>query len=251
MMEPRPDGDRPNLTARIVDSLGRAIVTHSFDADRPFPVEAALCRQLGASRPVLREALKMLTAKGLLRARQRSGTIVQAEDQWNLLDPDVLRWMLERPFSSDLLIDFTQMRMAIEPRAAALAATAATAEQQAAMTRAIARMVAAERGEDDALEADIALHSAVLRASNNRFFRQFTGMSETTLRFSIGWTNARKGVALASAADHKRVVDAILAGSPTRAAAEMRDLIQGALDLMLADAGTLPNHRLGIAAPTN
>lgn len=217
-----------------MDALGREIVTARYTLDSPFPVEAELCVRFGASRPIVREAVKMLTAKGLLLARQRSGTVVLAEDRWNLLDPDVLRWMLERPFSLDLLVDFTQMRLAIEPRAAALVARQATAEQRSLIGDAIARMYAAERGEEDPLEADIGFHTAILAASGNRFMRQFTGLSETTLRFSILRTNAQKGVVRASAEEHDRVVRAILAADAEGAAHAMSELIQGVLELLLA-----------------
>lgn len=222
-----------NLTGSIVNDLGLAIVTETYRPGEPFPTEAELCLRYGASRPVLREAVKMLTAKGLLLGRKRAGTLVQPEDNWNLLDPDVLRWMLQRKFSIDLLIDFTEIRMSIEPRAAALAAHSASGPQRRAIMDAIQRMVAADRGEEDALEADIAFHIAVLEASNNRFMRQFTGLAETTLRFSIRRTNEYKGVPRANARDHKRVADAIIEGEARLAADRMSELIRGALELLL------------------
>jgi DNA-binding FadR family transcriptional regulator len=230
----RSPSDGRNLTAHIVHDLGRAIVTERYPSGEPFPVEADLCRQYSASRPVLREAVKMLTAKGLLSSRPRQGTRVQPESQWNLLDPDVLRWILERKFSIDLLIEFTDVRLAIEPRAAALAAETATGSQRAQLVAAIDRMVAADNGDDDALAADIAFHVAVLNASNNRFLRQFTDLAETTLRFSIRATNEYKGVPQANADEHKRVADAIIAGDAEGASREMYTLIEGALDLLLS-----------------
>lgn len=224
-----------NLTRTIVDDLGRAIVTQKY-ADESFPFESDLCTRYNASRSVVREAVKMLTAKGLLEARKRVGTVVQPESEWSMFDSDVLRWLLERDFSIDLLIDFTQMRLAIEPRAASLAAQVATGPQRKAMTHAIEQMFAAERGEDDPLEADIAFHVAVLDASNNRFLRQFKDLADATLRFSIRRTNEYKGVSRASAADHKVVLDAILQGDVELAAKAMFDLIASALELLL-DAG--------------
>lgn len=159
-----------------------------------------------------REAVKMLTAKGLLGAGPRRGTWVQPEDRWNLLDPDVLGWLLERKFSPAVLIEFSEIRLAVEPGAAARAARAAGPAEKAAVSAAIERMQAAERGEDDPLDSDIAVHVAVLRASGNRFYAQLTGLIATALRFSIRTTNRYKGVRLASVADHKRVADAIQAG---------------------------------------
>jgi DNA-binding FadR family transcriptional regulator len=231
--------DGLNLTASIVADLGHAIVTELYQANGSFPTEAELCQRYGASRPVVREAVKMLTAKGLLLARKRAGTVVQPEATWNLLDPDVLKWMLERNFSIELLIDFTDIRMGIEPRAAVLAAHSATGVQRRAIMDAISRMVAAERGDEDALESDIGFHVAVLEASNNRFIRQFTDLVETTLRFSIRRTNEYKGVPRASVRDHKRVADAIIAGDADQAGVRMSELIKGALDLLLA-AGKQP-----------
>ncbi|MDP1028773.1 FadR/GntR family transcriptional regulator [Sphingomonas sp. KR1UV-12] len=234
-----PADEGRNLTATIVNDLGLAIVTQTFLPGQPFPTEAELCQRYDVSRPVLREAVKMLTAKGLLLGRKRAGTVVQPEDVWNLLDPDVLRWTLQRDFSIDLLIDFTEIRMSIEPRAATLAAHSASGPQRRAIMDAVGRMFAADRGEEDALEADIAFHIAVLEASNNRFMRQFTGLVDTTLRFSIRRTNEYKGVPRASARDHKKVADAIMEGQPVLAGERMSELIRDALDLLLT-AGKHP-----------
>jgi DNA-binding FadR family transcriptional regulator len=221
-----------NLTHSTANSLGAAIVTGVYSADNPIPIEAELCRQYGASRSVVREAVKMLNAKGLLGSRPRLGTWVQPEENWNLLDPDVLGWLLERKYSTALLIEFTELRLAAEPGAAALAARVAGPEEKAALRAAIERMQAAERGDDDPLEPDIAFHVAVLKASRNRFYAQLTGFTATALRISIRMTNRYKGVRLASVADHKKVADAIIAGRSAAAGEAMRRLIQEALDLI-------------------
>lgn len=231
----KPAAPTQNLTTRIVNELGIAIVTGKYSEQNPFPVEGDLCKRLDVSRPVLREAVKMLTAKGLLKARPRHGTWVQPVEHWNLLDPDVLRWMLERKFSLKLLIQFTEIRLAVEPGAAALAAQNAGAAERAGIAKGIARMLAADRGDDDPLESDIAFHAAVLRASGNPFYAQMRELIETALRFSIRLTNTYKGVRLASVLDHKRVADAIAAGDAKAAERTMRALIQEALDLMLAE----------------
>ncbi|MBW4330294.1 FCD domain-containing protein [Stakelama sp. CBK3Z-3] len=181
-----------NLTYGMLDHLGKQIVTGAFE-DTPFPTEAELSKQLGVSRSVTREAVKMLTAKGLLSARPRQGTLVQPAASWNLFDADVLRWLLDRKFSIELLAQFNQLRSAIEPAAAALAAQAADADGIAAIDAGYARMVAAEAGEDDTLAADIAFHLAILRASANPFFAQFRDVVATALQTSIRFTNRIKG----------------------------------------------------------
>jgi DNA-binding FadR family transcriptional regulator len=221
-----------SLTHRITHNLGVAIVTGVYSEENPVPIEADLCRQYKASRPVLREAVKMLTAKGLLVSRPRLGTQVQPEAQWNMLDPDVLGWLLERKFSPSLLMEFNEIRLAVEPGAAELAARVATEADKTAIQAAIVRMQAAENGDDDPLDSDIAFHVSVLRASRNRFYSQLTGFIATALGFSIRMTNRNKGVKLASSADHKKVADAIIAGRPAAAHDAMRKLIREAMDLI-------------------
>src|SRR5919205_2584581 len=152
-------GAARNLTFGMLDELGKAIVTGAYETER-FPTEAELAVRHGVSRSVTREAVKMLTAKGLLTARPRKGTSVLPSSSWNLFDPDVLRWLLERKFSLELLRQFSELRIAIEPAAAALAAAAADEAGRAAIAAGYERMVAAEAGDDDPLEADIAFHIA-------------------------------------------------------------------------------------------
>ncbi|VXC73259.1 FadR/GntR family transcriptional regulator [Sphingomonas sp. AX6] len=219
-----------NLTYGMLDSLGRAIVTGSY-TDRTFPTEAELAKQHGVSRSVTREAVKMLTAKGLLSARPRQGTTIQPPGSWNLFDADVLRWLLERQFSIDLLRHFNELRVAIEPEAAALAAQHGDDKDFASITAGLERMVVAERGEDDPLEADIAFHVAILRASKNPFYTQFRDVVETALRTSIRFTNRIKG-RTASVADHAAVCDAILARDGDSARTAMRHLIGEVLQLI-------------------
>lgn len=221
-----------SLTQQIVNELGLAIVRGKYGAENSFPIEADLCEQFGVSRSVLREAVKMLTSKGLLRARPRQGTWVQQEEAWNLLDPDVLRWLLERKFSIDLLSDFTEVRLAIEPQAAAFAAVRATDVEKQAIADALDRMQSAEYGDDDPLLSDIAFHVAILEASGNRFFGQLKDLVETALRISIRLTNQYKGVALASVADHRKVYDAINAGDAESARIASLALVQEANELI-------------------
>lgn len=212
-----------NLTFGLQELLGRAIVVGEYN-EKPFPNENELVKQHGISRSVTREAVKMLAAKGLLGARPKQGTFVMPAEAWNLFDADVLRWLLERRPSTELLRRFNELRMGVEPQAAALAARSADDEQRAAIVQGLERMKAAERGDDDPLDADIAFHVAILRATDNPFYIQFRGMVATALRVSIRVTNRVAG-RTASIADHAAVCDAILARDPVRAASAMQALI--------------------------
>jgi DNA-binding FadR family transcriptional regulator len=219
-----------NLTHGLLDALGRAIVTGRYDHG-PFPTEAELAKQHGVSRSVTREAVKMLTAKGLVSARPRQGTIVQPRSSWNLFDTDVLRWLLNRKFSLELLRQFNQLRIAIEPEAAALAALLADDNDREAISAGLQRMKAAGTGADDILEADIAFHVAVLKGSKNPFYAQFQDMVATALRSSIQFTNRIKGHS-ASIPDHAAVEQAILKRQPDKARTAMKKLVGDVLDLI-------------------
>ena len=221
-----------NLTYSIVQELGASIVSGDYSPDDKFPIEADLCKQFGASRSILREAVKMLTAKGLVGARPRQGTWVEPENNWNFLDPDVLGWPLERKLDIELLEEFTEMRLAVEPLAAAMAAKRAKDSDLILIKNSLARMQAAERGDDDPHESDIAFHISVLKASNNRLIGQLEGLISTALRFSIRLTNRFKGVEFASVEDHEAVAKAILARKPKAAAKAMTNIIDEAMELI-------------------
>jgi DNA-binding FadR family transcriptional regulator len=235
MDRPKPQLGR-NLTYGMLDSLGRDIVLGKY-SDRPFPTEADLTEQHGVSRSVTREAVKMLTAKGLLSARPRQGTAVQPSGNWNLFDTDVLRWLLERRFSIDLLRQFNELRVAIEPEAAALAAKVADADDLASISAGLDRMREAERGSDDPLDADIAFHIAILQATKNPFYGQFQNIVSTALRTSIRFTNRIKG-RTASVDDHAAVQEAIARRHPDKARKAMRHLI-GEVLILIDDAAEI------------
>lgn len=218
-----------NLTYGLLDEIGRAIVTGRFD-DAEFPTEAELAKQHGVSRSVTREAVKMLTAKGLLTARPRKGTTVQPPSQWNLFDADILRWLLERKFSLELLRQFTELRIAIEPGAASLAAQAGSDEAIAAIRTGYKRMAAAEKGEDDPLESDIVFHLAILQASANPFYMQFRDVVTTALRTSIRFTN-RFNNRTANLPQHRAVLRAIERRDAKAAQAAMTAIIAAVMRL--------------------
>lgn len=221
-----------NLTRQIARELGEKIVGGGYAVNSILPFESELCHEFGASRTVVREAVKMLTAKGLLSARPKRGTHVRPENEWNLLDPDVLQWMLGRNFSLDLLQHFTETRLGVEPIAAKLAAENATADAKLAIRAALARMEAAARGEDDPLESDIAFHIRILEASGNPFLNCFGPVVDTALRFSIRFTNRAKGVKVASIPAHRQICDAILDGDPGTAETHVVKLLRDALELI-------------------
>jgi DNA-binding FadR family transcriptional regulator len=222
----------PYLIYSVVDQLGRDIVVGEYGEANPFRGEAELAAKIGVGRSVLREAVKILGAKGLLTGRPRHGTWVQSEEHWNLLDPDVLRWLLERKFSLQRLMQFTEVRLAVEPIAAALAASNPDPGALQPIEKAIRRMEAAETGDDDPLDSDIAFHVSILRASGNPFFLTLQDLVSSALKTSIRLTNQMKGVRLADVALHRSVFDAIEARNAKLARSRMEALIMSAIDLI-------------------
>lgn len=224
-----------NLTYGLLDAIGREIVIGEFD-HRPFPTEAQLAEEHDVSRSVTREAVKMLTAKGLLSARPRRGTIVLPSTSWNLFDADVLRWLLERKFSIHLLLQFTELRAAIEPAAAELAATHADKTQLKLITHGFRRMEDAAQGTDDPLESDIEFHIAILEASGNPFFSQFRDVVATALKTSIAFTNKIAGHT-ADMPAHQAVLNAIVHRNAPQARRSMDKLITMTRALISRPAG--------------
>jgi len=222
-----------NRTQQVVQDLGIAIVTREYKSDAAFPIESEICVKYGASRSIVREAIKVLNAKGLLNARPRKGTSVRPEKDWNLLDPDILEWMLKRRFSLSLLKDFTRARLAIEPTAAAEAARTASEQQIEHIGQMLERMRQAAKGVGEPLESDINFHLSILEASNNPFFYNMSPMIETALQFSIRYTNRQLKQSFASVEEHEVIFNAIATRDQEKAATETRGLLLRALDLMV------------------
>src|SRR4029077_17203772 len=112
-----------NVHSQVTDRVGISIVRGDIAAGEALPSEMQICEMMDVSRTVVREVIRTLTGKGLVESRPKSGTRVRPPQKWNQLDPDVLRWRLETADMDDYLTKLFQLRCAVEPSAAALAAT--------------------------------------------------------------------------------------------------------------------------------
>jgi len=226
-----------NLTYQLTHDLGIAIVKGEFGVDDGIPSEADLCVQYGVSRSATREAVKMLSAKGLISSRPKQGIQILPESNWNMFDTDVLSWILNSKPSLALLREFIQVRVALEPQAAALAAVNATKSELEGIEIALQRMIDADQGLDDPLEADIAFHNAILLATGNRFFAQLTDFISTALRVSIRYTNRIKGVPGADVQKHRDIYEAINSGNVELAENAVKTILDEALQLIESQLG--------------
>lgn len=218
-----------NLSQRMTQALGKAIVCGEYPKDESLPTEAELCEQFGVSRTAVREAVKMLSAKGLISSRPRQGIRILPEQDWNIFDSDLLRWSLEGNPSLRVLREFLQLRIAIEPEAAALAARYADDSAIQAIADSLEQMKNAEDKPEEALANDIAFHVSILFASKNRFYIRLRDFIQTALNVSIRHTNVMKGNPEGVVEDHAKVYLAIKNRNPDRARTAMLLLIEEAL----------------------
>jgi DNA-binding FadR family transcriptional regulator len=176
---------RPRVMADIVRTLGAGILSGTHAPGDTLPSEAELCAAHGVSRTVIREALKILAAKGLVLSRPRIGTVVCERDNWNIIDPQVLEWYGPGQLDPKLFDSILETRRAIEPLVAELAASRASLREIADLETALGGMAAA--GPDVAAFAryDAVFHQVLYGACHNPIFRQIGGLIETALNFAL------------------------------------------------------------------
>ena len=173
-----PKAESPtNLHASLVQSLGLAIAEGRFPANSVLRLDE-LEAQHNVSRSVVREAARVLSSKGLLESRRRFGTVVQPEASWNLYDPEVIRWRLASSRRLEQLQSLNELRGAVEPQAARLAAERASWDAGSELVALAARLWAAgQRGnQEEFLLLDVEFHAAVLNASGNAMFAQLQNL---------------------------------------------------------------------------
>lgn len=210
----------------VARTVGIDIISGRYPEGAKLPGDAELTLLFGVSRPVLREAVKTLVAKGLLSTKARVGTVVRERGAWNMFDPDVLAWHLDAGIDKRFLRDLAEIRLAVEPRAAALAAERRTEADLTALRAAIARMRAEPSDSVGFADGDLALHIGVANASGNPFMRSVGAVVETALRASFLLSapvdEDERAIAIAT---HARIVDTIADRDPEAASAAMMNVI--------------------------
>jgi GntR family transcriptional regulator, galactonate operon transcriptional repressor len=199
-----------NIAQSIVDDLGRRIVQGDFTASGRRLIEQDIMDDYGASRNAVREAVKTLAGKNIVRSERRVGTIVQAEEDWNLLDPAVLQWMLSTPGAGKgLLANLAELRMVIEPQAAALAAERATARQILKIYDCYDGMCRFANDANAAVDHDVLFHEAVLDACGNPLLRSLGHSISLLLRTNFALSIQIDNAFIRNLVDHRLVADAI------------------------------------------
>jgi DNA-binding FadR family transcriptional regulator len=169
------------------------------------------------SRTVVREAIKVLAAKGLVESRPKVGTRVRPRRDWNLLDPDVLAWQIEAGPDARFLEQALELRRMIEPAAARLAAERATEPEIAALYEAYEEMVAAGDDLDDFMAPDLRFHSLLLEACGNELLEHMSEIFTAVLRTVFAYSSSSSRSYPRAARRHRAIVKAIEARDPDAA----------------------------------
>jgi GntR family galactonate operon transcriptional repressor len=212
---------------QTVEAIARRILTGEIPAGATLNI-TALQEEFDVSLTALREALKVLSAKGIVDARQKRGTFVRPRADWNLLDGDVIRWQFAEGASEHLLDQLHEVRGIIEPAAARLAAVRADDEDVAALDRALTEMAEADGDPAAAVAADLSFHRALLAATHNELLERMEVVMETGLaeRDRLVHGGAAHDDPVPS---HRAVVDAIRDRDETAAETAMRELLDKAV----------------------
>ncbi|GAA4445034.1 FadR/GntR family transcriptional regulator [Phytohabitans houttuyneae] len=213
---------------QTVEVIAQRILTGQFAEGSTLDI-TALQAEFDVSLTVLREALKVLAAKGMVDARPKRGTFVRPRADWSLLDGDVLRWQFARAAQPSLFEDLHELRSIVEPGAASLAAVRATDADVAALDAALAAMAAAGSDAAAAVAADLAFHRALLSATHNELLVRMEVVIETGLAERDRMVHGALGTD-DPVPSHRAVVDAIRAHDPASAADAMRLLLKKAFD---------------------
>jgi len=224
----------------IVRDLAHEIVGGRRREGSLLPSDAELMARFGVSRTVLRETLKTLAAKGLIQPKTRVGTRVLERTNWNLLDPDMLRWHLDCGIGLELLAHLSDVRLALEPVAASLAAKRCREADADALHAIVDRMEAPDASPAAFAAADLDFHLTIASLSGNPFFRTASALIEVALAatFAITTPVNNPQAKAASCAAHRHVVTAIAAGDSEAAAAAIVETIRsGAGRVAAAAAG--------------
>ncbi len=196
------------LHGQVVNEIGKRIVGGYYPAGQVLPKEEQLGLELKVSRTALREAVKVLAAKGLLDSRPRVGTRVRDKDTWNLLDPDILLWQCTTGSDVSFLRHLNELRAMIEPGAVSLAASSRTEVQLEQIASALKRM---QKSKNIAqwVEADLDFHTAILKATNNPLIMPLAAIIGSALTTLLSMTARSADDFKSGLPDHEKVFNSI------------------------------------------
>ncbi|UHS59494.1 FadR/GntR family transcriptional regulator [Agrobacterium vaccinii] len=218
---------RRSSHAHVVAELGSAIVSGRIPEGSLLPNDAELSLRFGVSRTVLRETMKTLAAKRLVEPKAKVGTRVLEKSSWNFFDPDVLGWRCDAGLDPEFINHLADIRLALEPAAAAAAARHASSEDIVSLYTIAAQLDNVNHTPETIAKVDLEFHLAVARISGNPFMRSASGLIEAALAISFQLSSPASSPETISeiASNHLRIVHAIAARDEAAAIKAMRQVI--------------------------
>jgi DNA-binding FadR family transcriptional regulator len=214
----------------IARTLGVAIVSGQYAPGDILNNEIDSSEQLQVSRSAYREAIRILAAKGLVESRPKTGTRVTERHRWSLLDPEVLAWFFESEPSEEFLKGLYELRMIVEPAAAALAAERRDDGQLERMRKALIQMENRTLATEAGQAADRDFHDTVLEATGNAALFTLSSSIGAAVRWTTIFKQRKRELPRDPMPDHWKVFDAIAAGRPDQAREAMERLVGLALE---------------------
>ena len=225
---------RHGLHHYVVREIGQQILGGRLPVGRPLPSDSTLCATLHVSRTALREALIVLASKGLIEARQKVGTVVRSQEEWNTLDADVLTWRVESGDGDHVIAELYELRKFVEPLAASLAAERSTRDDLERLRNAYEDMVVA--GDDGAkvLDPDMRFHRGVIAATGNSLIASLGLVIAAALEVNFrACEDTPRGHTWALPL-HKAILDAIVTRDSKLARISMQKLLEASEQDLLA-----------------
>jgi DNA-binding FadR family transcriptional regulator len=218
---------RERLHDRVTREIALGVMRGAIGrAESALSTEGDLCRHFNVSRTILREAVKVLAAKGLIEVRPKTGIRARPRNEWNLVDPDLLGWLCEAGVDDLFVRDLCEVRAIVEPAAAELAAARASAEEVAEILHWYRLIEANTDNEEARLEADRNFHSTIFTACHNVFLTQMNTTVGVALRATQQIGIHLPQVMEESVLAHKKVADAIARRDSAGSRAAMQRLVQ-------------------------
>ncbi len=213
-----------NLSYLLAEKIAQRILSAEYPEGSILPGEIELGEIFGVSRTAVREAVKTLTAKGMLLPRPRIGTRVMPQGNWNFLDQELLTWWMTRENFDQVMSHFVILRRALEPQACALAAITASPQQKEQLSLYMSEMRKLHESFDRErwITVDTQFHQLIYEAGKNPFLTSFSNLFSSVYQ---SYFRAITGNEVIKLEHHQALVDAILAGDSERALVACQQLL--------------------------
>ncbi|TKB06823.1 FadR family transcriptional regulator [Desulforhopalus sp. IMCC35007] len=221
-----PTFKHPKIRWRVIEHLLHKMLDQSLRVNEPLPGINDLCENLGVSRTAVREAISVLVAKGMVASKPGEGSFIQPLSSWMLLDPEVLCWLRESDMALSIIEHLMEIRLIMEPEAAALASLRGSMEQFMSMNEALARMSCGENlRSPESIQGDIDFHNLILSTSGNIFLSRLRDLCMVSVELVVRLTFERVESVAQSIENHRRLLEAITSRQPDQARIEAKRVL--------------------------